>query len=62
VLLKPPVQRNTLLLWGLPGVLIGIMALWFILSRRRTSAPTVETPVLSDEDKALLERILDDQA
>ncbi len=42
VLYRPPVQRNTLLLWGLPPLLllIGLFFLWrFLTSRPATTEP-----------------------
>ena len=54
VLLKPPVQSNTYLLWFAPfgAVLAGLI--WFGLSRRRSSA---EAP-LSETERAKLDAIL----
>ena len=54
VLLKPPVQSNTYLLWFTPfgAVLAGL--LWFGLSRRRIA----QAAPLSDDERAALDSIL----
>lgn len=51
VLLKPPLELHTLLLWGLPPValLAGMLAL-VVLARRRKAA-SVEPPALSGEEQ-----------
>ena len=54
VLLRPPLQWHTLLLWGLPpAVLLGGMIGLFVMARRRKNvmAPTVE---LSDAERRRL--------
>ncbi len=47
VLYRPPLQRNTLLLWGLPPLLllVGLLALWRFLaqSRKSTAQAVTET-------------------
>lgn len=35
VLLKPPVQGNTIILWAGPILLIGLLLLWWVISVRR---------------------------
>jgi cytochrome c-type biogenesis protein CcmH len=60
VLLKPPFELHTLLLWAVsPAVLlIGIISLWVMARRRRTAIPPV--PPLSEAEQhklsALVER------
>lgn len=55
VLLKPPVQGNTLVLWFAPLIAIFLGLVWFIsLKRKRQSVP-VET--LSDEERERLEAL-----
>lgn len=60
VLLKPPFQRNTYLLWFLPPLILLGMGLWFLLitRNRRDEIPALET--LSDEDLKTLNRLMDD--
>jgi len=57
VLLKPRFEVKTLLLWGMPLVLlaVGVMTL-FVAARRRRARP-VGTP-LSDEERAELDKLL----
>jgi cytochrome c-type biogenesis protein CcmH len=51
VLLKPPFELHTLLLWGLtPAVLLGGMASLIIMVRRRKTA-SAEPPGLSGEEQ-----------
>jgi len=47
VLLKPPVQANTYVLWFLPLLLIGGVFLWFLFQRRRIDV--VPEPLSTDE-------------
>lgn len=59
VLLRPPVQINTLALWAGPigFLLLAIGCSWYyFLVRRRTALP--EDEPFSDEEKALLKSIL----
>jgi cytochrome c-type biogenesis protein CcmH len=60
VLLKPPVQANTYVLWFAPFALLGVFAVWYVVrSRRKVSFDTVP---LSAEEKAALKSLgeLDD--
>ncbi len=59
VLLKPPVEYHTLLLWGLPPValVVGMMAL-FMVARRRKSV-SVEPPALSGEEQRKLSTLVE---
>ena len=54
VLLRPPVQRNTLLLWAGPGLLLLGAGGWLVLSRRRDM---VAVEGLSDEERARLDAL-----
>lgn len=55
VLLKPPVQGNTLVLWFAPLIAIFLGLVWFIsLKRKRQSAPV---EALSDEERERLEAL-----
>lgn len=59
VLLKPPVQGNTLFLWGFPALaLIAGGAGAFVFLRRSKAAAA---GALSDEDEAEIDRILDER-
>jgi len=55
VLLKPPVQGNTLVLWFAPLIAIFLGLIWFIsLKRKRQSVPV---EALSDEERERLEAL-----
>ena len=62
VLLKPPLQLHTLLLWGLPplGLLAGMIGL-FVMARRRT-AVSVEPLALSDAEQRRLSTLVEPHA
>ncbi len=61
VLLKPPVQANTYVLWFLPALLILLSLLWF-LGRARRKRPTAPAPTtLTPEDKTLLNELMRDE-
>jgi len=57
VLLKPPVQRNTWLLWGLPLLLVLTGLIWVARLSRRRGLP--ETEVLSEDELTKLAAIKD---
>ena len=57
VLLKPPVQTNTFVLWFLPALLVLGSGIWFAARVRRPNPLQNETP-LSDEDKTLLDELM----
>jgi len=59
VLLKPPVQSNTYVLWFFPFVLVAASFIWWGLAARRREVVASDT-VLSDNDKALLETLMDE--
>ena len=54
VLLRPPVQRNTLVLWFAPLVLVGGALVWALRARGRGTAVPVE---LTDEERARLDAL-----
>jgi cytochrome c-type biogenesis protein CcmH len=57
VLMKPPMERDTLILWWGPAVVVGIGALATVLyARNRGRAP--EAPPLDPEERARLARIV----
>ena len=55
VLLSPPVQANTLVLWFGPALLIGGALLWLAVMSRR--APATDTTPLSEAERAALDRL-----
>ena len=59
VLLKPPVEYHTLLLWGLPPValVVGMFALVMVARRRKTT--DVEPPALSGEEQRKLSTLVE---
>ena len=60
VLLKPPVQLNTLLLWFGPGLvlLIAFAAYWMLVHRRETGAGSGAAEPLAAAEREELEAIL----
>jgi cytochrome c-type biogenesis protein CcmH len=62
VLLKPRLERQTLLLWAVPPLVlvVGGLALWIEARRRRTQAGA--QPPLTPEEKARLARLLAGEA
>ena len=54
VLLKPRVERQTLLLWAVPplALIVGALALWMQARRRATTAST-QPPLTADEKSRL---------
>jgi cytochrome c-type biogenesis protein CcmH len=60
VLMKPPVQSNTLILWFGPFVLLAFMLLWYIFRTRNKKSKSHIIPPLNDDEKARLERLLDE--
>jgi cytochrome c-type biogenesis protein CcmH len=59
VLLKPPLEISTLLLWGLPPVtlLVGIVAL-FIMARRRKKV-VLDTAALSGDEQQRIRQLIE---
>lgn len=49
VLLKPPVQANTYLLWFAPALLLGFFLFWYVVRVRRKPA-RIETKTLNAEE------------
>lgn len=60
VLLKPPVQSNTYVLWFGPFILLGLMLFWYVLKTRRKPGSGPVIAALSDDEKERLERLLGD--
>jgi cytochrome c-type biogenesis protein CcmH len=61
VLLKPPVEMRTIILWSLPpmALLAGAVGLFFAARRRRTGLP--EPATLSSEERRRLSTLVDEQ-
>ena len=61
VLLRPPFQEDTVLLWAGPLLIlvVGGLGMWQFLRRRRTAPPV---PPLSPEEQQRLDRLLDQGA
>lgn len=59
VLLKPPVQSNTYVLWAFPFVLVIVSFIWWLSTARRREIVQTEAE-LSENDKALLSSLMDD--
>lgn len=51
VLLKPPVQANTYLLWFAPAGLLGFSLLWYVIRVRRKPIKITAKPLSADELK-----------
>ena len=59
VLLKPPVQSNTYVLWILPAALLLLSLAWFAKRlRQKETPPDIETVALSEDDKQLLDKLM----
>jgi cytochrome c-type biogenesis protein CcmH len=59
VLLKPPVQSNTYVLWFFPFGLVIVSFIWWLSTARRREVVQTEAE-LSENDKALLSSLMDD--
>jgi len=60
VLLKPPVQTNTYLLWFAPAGLLVFILLWYVVRVRRRPAK-IEAQILSTDEMKQFEKIAADQ-
>lgn len=58
VLLKPPVQANTYLLWFAPAVLLGFLLLWYGMRVRRRPVE-LEAEALNDDELKRLKTLAD---
>ena len=61
VLLKPPLQRNTYLLWFIPLLTIFGMGIWLAVGARRQKLNIEMPSQLTDEEQAVLKRLMDDK-
>jgi cytochrome c-type biogenesis protein CcmH len=63
VLLKPPMQLNTLLLWAGPALffLVVLVGFAYYLRRRSVIQPIEETPPLSASEQARLDQLLSER-
>ena len=59
VLLKPPVQSNTYVLWFFPALLVCLCLGWFVFRPKGVNAPAAAAP-LTETDEALLKKIMED--
>ena len=57
VLLKPPVQSNTFVLWFLPALLVLGSLIWFAAHTRRRILPESEI-TFTEDDKTLLDKLM----
>ena len=62
VLLKPPLQRNTVLLWFLPALIIVLMVLWFFKRVNQARPEASQPEALSDEERNTLKRLMDERS
>jgi cytochrome c-type biogenesis protein CcmH len=53
VLLRPPLEWHTLLLWGLPPAALAAGTIGLFMSRRRRSVVTDTDPLSQDEEQRL---------
>lgn len=58
VLLTPPFQSNTWVLWLSPGLLLCAVGVWYFRSRSSRSTAKPETTALSPEDRARVQAAL----
>ena len=62
VLLKPPVQSNTLALWFLPVLLVLGSLFWFTTrARRQQPQPQTSEITFSEDDKTLLDKLMSEE-
>ncbi len=59
VLLKPPFQWDTLLLWGLPPAVLFVGLAAFIIMARRRQTINLRAPALTDAEKHKLETLVE---
>ncbi len=60
VLLKPPLQSNTFLLWLSPGlVLVGALSVFLVYTRRRNETPAEAVPPLTPDEIKMLNDMRD---
>jgi cytochrome c-type biogenesis protein CcmH len=62
VLLKPPLELHTLLLWGLPPAALIVGMIGLIAMARRRNAATVAAPALSEAEQRTLSTLVEEQA
>jgi len=62
VLLKPPLQSNTYILWFLPILLVLASLIWFWRrARQRDPQPQTQETIFTQEDETLLNKLLSDE-
>lgn len=60
VLLKPPVQPNTYILWFLPALLVLLGLAWFLFRSKRAGVVSQAENALTEDDRALLDDLMRD--
>lgn len=60
VLLKPPVQTNTYLLWFAPAILLGFFLLWYVVRVRRKPVK-IDAQALSVDEMKQFKKLTADQ-
>lgn len=61
VLLKPPVQMNTYILWFLPALFVLLSLSWFLFRGRQVTEPLAHE-TLSESDEIILKSLMDDKS
>lgn len=59
VLLKPPVQSNTYILWGAPFVLLLVFFAWYLTRTRKNEIGSVDA--LSDDEQQVWDELTSDK-
>ena len=62
VLLRPPLEKHTLLLWGLPPLVLIVGLIWLLVRARRHSSVHQGSEILSQEEKQRLSTLVDPAA
>ncbi|MGB8175515.1 MAG: cytochrome c-type biogenesis protein, partial [Pseudolabrys sp.] len=62
VLLKPPFEKHTLLLWGLPPLVLIVGLIWLLVRARRHSSVHQGSEILSQEEEQRLSTLVDPAA
>ena len=60
VLLKPPVQRNTYILWLAPFGFLALILIWFLRPKTRAPLPVKTVAPLTNEEIGRLKKLVDE--